>query len=38
MMDILEKRGKNCRWRGVPVRNNPYICFLNEDDCGNGDF
>lgn len=22
----------------MPVRNNPYICFLNKDDCGNGDF
>ena len=21
----------------MPVRNNPYICFLNNDDCGNGD-
>lgn len=38
MMGIIGEEGKNCRRRGVPVRNNPYICFLNKDDCGDGDF
>lgn len=38
MMGIIGEEGRNCRRRGVPVRNNPYICFFNKDDCGDGDF